>query len=109
MLGKQEGFRNRISQTREEVHHSTQSANLPVRSQGECYPRVLFDQDNKPQNPRQDSGKIHPKNRRNQPRQSEQYPIAKQECTCQRIRDQVEINTQITHSLQAEEHAKKQG
>ena len=32
----------KLSQIREEVHHSTQSAFTPVRLQDECYPRILF-------------------------------------------------------------------
>ena len=58
-----------LSQTREEVQQSTQSAFTPVRSQGEyaftpvrlqgkCCARVLFVQDSQTQNPRQDSGRL---------------------------------------------------
>ena len=43
-----------LFQTREEVQQNTQTAFTPVRSQGEWCPRVLFDQDNQSQNPRQD-------------------------------------------------------
>ena len=32
----------------------------PVNSQGECYPGVLFNQDNQPQYTRQDSGRFLP-------------------------------------------------
>ena len=31
-----------LSQTGEEVHHNTQSAITPARSQGKYYPRVIF-------------------------------------------------------------------
>ena len=43
-----------------------------------------------------------------QPMQSEHYPIHRQECQSQRIRDQVEMDTQIGHRLQAEEQANEQ-
>ena len=81
---------------------------MPLKSQGKCYPRVLFEQYNQPQNPRQDLGRFLPENRGNQPRQREQYPIPKQECPSQRIRDPVEMDAQIAHTLQAEEQAKEQ-
>ena len=38
-----------LSQTREEVLSSTQSASTPMKSQGKCCPRILFEQDNHPQ------------------------------------------------------------
>ena len=40
--------------------------------------------------------------------QGEQYPISRQECSIQRIRDQEEVNAQIVNRLQAEVQAKKQ-
>ena len=79
----------KLSQTRKEVHLSTQSAFTPARSYGEHYPRVLFEQDNQLQNPRQDFHRFLPGNTQNHLRQSKQYAIPRQECTRQRIRDQV--------------------
>ena len=79
------------------IHHSTQSAFTTVRLHGESYPRILFDHDNLPQNPRQDLGRFLPENRINQARQTEQYPIPRQDCTSQRITDQVEMDTKIAH------------
>ena len=75
----------KLSQAKAEAHHGIQSVLTPVRSQGECYPRVLFDQDNQAKSPRQNLDRFLPENRRNQPRQSEKYPITRQECTGQRI------------------------
>ena len=43
---------------REEVQHYTPSAFTPVRSQGNCFPRILFEQDDQPQVSRQDSKKL---------------------------------------------------
>ena len=67
MLEQQKRFQRKLklSQTREEVQHNTLSTFSPARPQGECWPR-------------QDSGTFLPENRRNKPRQSEQYPIPKE-------------------------------
>ena len=70
--------------------------------------KVLFEQDNHPQNPRWDLGRFLPESRVNQPRQSEQYPIPRQECPSQRIREQKEMDAQITCRLQVEEQSKEQ-
>ena len=84
MLGKQGGFRDlKLSQTREEVHLTTQSLFIQVIYQGECCPGPLFEQDNQPQNSRQDLGRFLPENRENQPRESKQYPISRQDCPSQ--------------------------
>ena len=49
-----------LCQTRDKVQHHTEFAFTPVRSQGKCCPRVLFEQDDQPQNPRFDYGKFLP-------------------------------------------------
>ena len=59
-----------LSQTREDVQYSTQSAFTPVKTQGKSYQRVLFEQGSQPQNPRQDSIRFLSENIRNQLRQS---------------------------------------
>ena len=40
------------------------------RSQGECCPRVLYEQDSQPQDPRQDPGRFLPDRREDQAMQS---------------------------------------
>ena len=87
MLEKQKGSGDQLelSQTSEEVKHSTQSAFTSVKSLGRCCPRVLFEQDTQSQNPRQDPGRSLPDSRGNQPVQSEHYPIPRQECPSQRM------------------------
>ena len=65
----------------------------PAKSQGECCPKVLFEQDKQSHYPRQDSYRFLPESRDNQPRQSKHYPIPRQEYPSQRIRDQLEMDT----------------
>ena len=97
-----------LSQTTDKVQHSTESAFTPVRSQGKCCPRVLLDQDSQPLNPRDDPERFLPESRGDQPMQSEHHPISRQQCPSQRIRKQVQMDSQIAHRLQAEEQSLKQ-
>ena len=69
------------------VQHST-PAFMADTAQGECCPRVLFEQDSQAQDPREDPCRFLPENRGDQPVQSENYPILRQECPSQRIRNQ---------------------
>ena len=110
MLEKEECSRDnsKLSQTREEVQYSSQSAFTLVILQGNCCPRVLFEKDNQTQNSRQGLGRFLLQNRGNQSRQSKQYPIARWECPGQGIRDHVEIDAHIAHRFQKEQQAKGQ-
>ena len=78
-----------LSQTREEVQYSTQSAFTPVISQGKCCHRDLFEQESQSYNPRQDPSRFLPESRGGQPMEIEHYPNTREECPIQRSRDQV--------------------
>ena len=67
--------------------------------------KEFFDQDSQQQNPRQVPHRFHTESRGNQPVQSRHYHISRQEIQSA-IRYQVEMDTQIVHSLEAEEQAK---
>ena len=98
----------KLSQTKDDVQQSTQSAFTTVRSQGKCWPRLYFSKVmtnqildkiwvgffHKIEEIIQGKAKKHPK--------------PKQKCPSQKIRDQIEMNVHITCRVQAEELAKEQ-
>ena len=64
---------------------------------------LLFEQDNQPQGSWQEPEKFLPGCKRNQPLKSKQYFTHGWQQPSQRVRDQIEMDIQIAHKLQAEE------
>ena len=103
MLERKKRFQKllELSQTRQEVQHSKESAFMPVGSQSKC-PRVLFEQDSQPQNPMQDPFRFLLGSRGDLMLQSRHCLIPIQECPSQGIRNQVEMDALIPHRLKSE-------
>ena len=76
-----------LSQTREEIYHSTVSTFTSVGFQDEYCPRVLFEQDSQPQNSSQEPCRFLSERKGDHSTQKGQSQILRQECPSQRIRN----------------------
>ena len=66
-----------LSQTREEIQHSRESAFTPVSSRSVHCPKVLFEQDSQPLNLNPELCRYFSERKRDQPRQRGQFYISK--------------------------------
>ena len=82
---------------------------IAVWMQNECCPWVLIEEESQLQNSGKGPCWCLSEKRGVQCGQRGPYQIPRQECSSQRIRDQVEMDAQIVCTLQVEEQAKEQG